>query len=382
MILTKIRRKILRRYCRHRSVTGFDAYYNKVFAENTELRGLRNRSCPKEKEWLQRWNSYGLRVSPLSYRIFSHYVGPQMDLAPLELIAAVVEPVLCPPQYSAYYGDKNMFDHIYSGLPMPTTLLHNIGGIYYDNAYRRTDPATVLTPLHLPETLVVKPANAYGGEGVLLLQKTNGYRTTDGDTLSPEMLEHRYGQDFIVQTGIAQSDFMAQFNPSSVNTVRVATYRDVHTGEIHPIGAMMRMGSAGAAVDNVHAGGRFVGVDVASGRLGCAALNEVGETAAAFNGVSLGEGTYCIPHWDRILGLATAVAERNVHHRLLALDIALDVDEQPLLVEANVESFGAWVFQFTSGPVFGAWTQEIFDYCYKHYQLLDALPQYYEPKTT
>lgn len=357
-------------------MTGFDAYYSKVLAENADLEGLRCRPCIGEKEWLRRWNCYGLRVSPLSFQIFSHYVGPQMDLAPLELIAAVVEPVLCPPQYNAYYGDKNMFDRIYSGLTMPTTLLHNIGGIYYDNAYRQTDAATVLNSGRLPDTLVVKPSHSYGGEGVLLLRRADGYRSPDGETLSPRMLNRLYGQDFVVQTGIAQCDFMAQFNPSSVNTLRVAIYRDVHTGVVHPLGAMMRVGKAGAVVDNVHAGGRFVGIDITSGKLGRTTLNEIGETAVEFNGISYSGGSYCIPHWDRVLALANAVAERNVHHRLLALDIALDADEQPLLVETNVESFGAWVFQFTSGPVFGSWTQEIFDYCYHQYQQLDALPQY------
>ena len=68
-----------------------------------------------------------------------------------------------------------------------------------------------------------------------------------------------YGQNFILQECFRQSDFTVRFNPSSVNTIRIGTYRDLK-GQIHILRAIMRIGANGSEVDNAHAGGMFCGI--------------------------------------------------------------------------------------------------------------------------
>lgn len=54
-----------------------------------------------------------------------------------------------------------------------------------------------------------------------------------------------------------------------------------------------------------------------------------------------------------------------MHHRLLAQDICIDSDGVPHLVEFNIRAYSVWLFQFTSGPALGEYTDEIIDYCSK-----------------
>lgn len=354
---------------RHQLTGGYPSWYRNVLSRCKDLQDLPEGPVPGESEWLQRWRHYDRSVKPYSYRIFSHYIGFQPDIAPLELIAGIVEPVLNPPELVSYYQDKNSFDKVYAGLPMPATLLRCIEGTYFDASYHVvTDLADVAAALQTVAACVVKPTQGYGGEGIRrFIRQGDQLIDRQGTPMDVARMRALFGNDFIVQNLVEQSPFIAHLNASSVNTIRIATYRDVKTEAIRLLGAVIRVGAQGNEVDNVHAGGRFIGVDLATGLIGQRAMDDIGESVTTFNGVDYKDSLLTIPHWDQVLSLARQVAQRNPHHRLLALDIALKSDDQPLLIEANVEAFGAWIFQYASGPVFGQWTEEIFDYCYPRY---------------
>ena len=51
-----------------------------------------------------------------------------------------------------------------------------------------------------------------------------------------------------------------------------------------------------------------------------------------------------------------------LHHRLLALDIMLDEQGNPKLIEVNVGGFSAWLFQYTNGSAFGQYTDEVISF--------------------
>ena len=54
------------------------------------------------------------------------------------------------------------------------------------------------------------------------------------------------------------------------------------------------------------------------------------------------------------------------HHHIIALDIMLNEDNNPILIEYNIDAFGLWVFQFTGNTAFGEFSKEIIDYCLKN----------------
>lgn len=84
------------------------SYYKlyKVIYHNNPL--LKKKAVFEEK-WLQKWKSLDSHIKIDSYRIFSRYVGEDINILPLEYCATVIEPFLNPKQFWAYYNDKNMF---------------------------------------------------------------------------------------------------------------------------------------------------------------------------------------------------------------------------------------------------------------------------------
>lgn len=100
--------------------------------------------------------------------------------------------------------------------------------------------------------LMLKPVREYGGYGIrhILVEAGNEEKTAE-ELLNqlPCLLEER----------VNQSDRMAWLNPSSVNTMRVVTFRGEQESEL--IMTALRVGREGSIVDNYSSGGLFVKVD-------------------------------------------------------------------------------------------------------------------------
>ena len=56
---------------------------------------------------------------------------------------------------------------------------------------------------------------------------------------------------------------------------------------------------------------------------------------------------------------------QNRHCRLIALDISLDVNENPVLIEENIGGFSYWLLEMTGQDPFGCFTNEVVEYCLK-----------------
>ena len=134
------------------------------------------------------------------------------------------------------------------------------------------------------------------------------------------------------------------------------------TNECHVPSAIVRIGANGSLVDNAHAGGGYVGIDVKDGTLCKKVLNQYGETSIVFNGIDFSQ-KHQIPNWDKIVEFAKYIGSCSPHHRLLALDIMVDKSGKPRLIEFNCKSYSMWLFQFTMKPAFGEYTDEIIEYC-------------------
>lgn len=349
---------------------GYLSLYKKIEQQNP---GITTTPCEGEYEWLKKWRKYDKNVSVCSYRIFQKYIGSDLNIMPLELCAGMVEPVLNPENYRAYYNDKNAYDLIFKDFRRPVAWLRNINGICYDDNYKLVDLASFDFSQIDCDALIVKPTRDCSGHGVRMFEKRdNSFVDKEGTVLNGNFLHSAYRENFIIQTKLNQHSYMSQFNETSLNTLRVVTYRSVKTGKIHIIGSIIRIGAKGACVDNAHAGGMFVGVDVKNGKLGKYACNWLGGADNSFNGIRFDASDFIIPDFEAIKDFAIHVSENIIHHNLVALDIALDEKGGPTLIEINCGGFSAWLFQFTTGAVFGEFTGEIMEHCYQEYKLLDA----------
>lgn len=141
---------------------------------------------------------------------------------------------------------------------------------YWQSWFRRNwqevSPEKPITPDELDRVLngknriVVKPLDCLGGTGVEIVNVPERF---SGPEQCAEYLnslpEKRIVEEYVQQTG-----FLHDLNPSSVNTVRIATWRHA-SGEIEVLNAYLRVGKKGAAVDNLSSGGHFYVIDLPSG---------------------------------------------------------------------------------------------------------------------
>ena len=330
-----------------------------------------NKSIDGEDTYLKLWSQLTARVEPYSYRLFSHYMGKVPHIIPDYIGTEILSYYLNPRRYSDFYEDKNTYSsYVLLEHALPKTYLKRIGGgkILHEDSVEGIEiissPTLCLQNLGV-EMFILKPTvDTCSGKGVLMFKKQNErYVSSKGILFSDEFL-NEYGDDYVIQEVIEQHPDLAKFNPTSVNTLRICTYRSVNDETVTVTGALIRIGKSGEVVDNAHAGGCFVGIDLESGNLLHYACDQYGNKYETWNGVSFSEN-HIIPHWNKVKEFAEKIASYNKHSRLLALDLTVDKLGIPRVIEINIDGFAYWVFQFCGQDVFNGEVQSVIDYCNK-----------------
>lgn len=330
-----------------------------------------------EDEWARKWQVLGMKANPVYYRLFSHYIGNDVNIVPEDICHDVVENLLNPMKYAKFYADKNMFDRLMPEGCLAKTLLRKMNGFYYDAGYARVDvdDAALGEILGGVDKLIVKPSvEGSSGVGVRCFERKDGKWLLYGgnEELCLDYLETNYGRDFIIQEFLEQHEAINHFCRTSVNTLRLTLYRSVTDDACHVPSAIIRIGNDGSVVDNAHAGGCYAGINVADGTLKHEVLDQYGRRRTKFNGVDFTVQQRIPPElWAEVVRFAKSVGKCVPHHRLLALDLMIDKEGRPRLVEFNVEYYSMWLFQFSVGPAFGEYTDEIINYCKERLDTLE-----------
>lgn len=322
--------------------------------------------------FLKKWHPLKRNPDLNAFRLFSQYIGYNPNIAPEDITSGIIQPLLNPIEYRSYYSDKNMFDLILGQSVMPKTLFRFINGQYYDSEYNPLEISKKNLNALLADSkrIFIKPSvDTSSGKGIcsFSLNQQGNFIDSEGCILGIDFFDNykESNLNFIVQKGLTQSQFISQFNPTSINTIRIATYRSVIDNEVHICGIILRIGKMGAEVDNAHAGGMFIGVKM-DGTLCKFACDQYGNTTKSFNGIDFHCSNFKIPNFDKILDFAKSIGKKIIHHRLIAMDICIEEDGTPKLVEFNIRGFSVWLFQFTVCPALGEYTDEIINYCKQH----------------
>ena len=358
-------KKTLRNIIFSRSDKHQKSYAEKIMKCNK----IENITIEGEAAYIKAWKPLSKNIDPIYYRCFSHYAGKNPHIIPANLCVQIVEPILNPVRYRDYYSDKNIYGKMYSSEMLPKTYLRRMNGIYMDEEYnvlQTIDAQQLFELLKGVEKFIIKPSiDSESGRGVSLYRQTDRqteYIDQDGTLFSLENVIKAYGDNFIIQACLSQSPFISQFNFSSINTIRMVAYRSVTDNTVHITNAILRIGAAKAVVDNAHAGGKFVGIND-DGSLGKYACDFLGRKSDSFNCIDFSKNQFIIPNYDLIKEFGKKVANEIPHHRLIALDIALDENNTPSLIEYNVGGFGYWLFQFVGQNIFNDRMPEVIEYC-------------------
>lgn len=168
------------------------------------------------------------------------------------------------------------------------------------------------------------------------------------------------GKDFIVQSPVKQSRTMSQFNSSSVNTIRVLSLNLYNRCTI--LSSFIRMGGKGSVVDNLHgnSGGVLVGIDD-KGNLSPWGINQYYEkqdqapSGVMFQGITINA-------YNSVKDFVISAHKNIKEVNLIGWDIAIDENDNPIVIEINLGSADIAAHQVFNGPVFGERTAEVIDY--------------------
>lgn len=344
-------------------------FYKEQFKRYLRMHNIPNIPCDGEKEYLSKWaNIFNAKIEPYSYRLFTRYID-SASIIPENIGRCFLETSLNPVAMRSLYEDKNMFPIFIGRDNVPATILCRINGSpLLDGSFQPiTSGIENFLKITHHKPLIIKPSiGSSSGQGIhkfIWSEKEGAYISSkDGQQLTKEFLM-KYNENFVLQKAIEQHNGIARFNPTSVNTLRIAVYRSWKDERPHVLASIMRVGKLGTFVDNAHAGGVFVGINTENGKVGEKLFDQYGMTTSSWNGVDYAGNDFYIPKWDEIKKFVCNASKKIVHHRLFAFDICLNAEARPMLIEYNLTSFSYWLFMFTGQNPLGNYTDEIIEFC-------------------
>ncbi len=180
-----------------------------------------------------------------------------------------------------------------------------------------------------------KPLTGTCGRGIQILEE-------DGKDIDLKSLIHEYcsgmNDGFIVEELIIQVPEMAQFHPSSLNTIRVATV--MFDDGVEVIAAFFRTGRGGNIVDNAGAGGVFGTIDIGTGVVD-AVGDEYGNSYEVHPDTGIRMLGFQIPHWEEAVEMAKELASVVKGNRYGGWDLAL-TEKGWVMIEGNARGQFVW----------------------------------------
>ena len=296
------------------------------------------------------WKRFGYVPDKYWYRIFSdrdQKVDPRY--IPDDLYYGEIIPYFSNPQFRRFGEDKCYHDVWFADIKRPKTVCKNIAGVFYDPDMDPIsfDEAVDLVMDYADECLI-KPS-IDSGEGRLI----QFFSPEDKSRDEIETAFNDMKANFLVQAAVKQHPDIAQFNPSSLNSIRVVSF--FFEGEVHILSSIIRVGAPGSRVDNTGAGGYSCGV-LPDGQVYYRAVNRKAEWVEESNGVRF--DSVKIPSFDKIIDIIKKKHKELAHFKLIGWDFSVDTESDPVFIEYNVCPGSN---QISCGPTFGDLTEKVLD---------------------
>lgn len=256
------------------------------------------------------------------------------------------------PKLSDLITNKLLFTEYFErgGFPVPRLLGYNV----LDKLYLKEDARWVVTELSSPkmlkdaldhlmancgiEEVFIKPIRGSQGSGTFKFTRIQLHTSYETEQLHSSLRK----SSNVVQQVVEQHPELSRLNPGVLNTMRIDTFR-APSSQAAILSAFLRVGGKGNCVDNVSAGGVFVGIHLDSGKLKENALNFFHGSqifgvfkanpanGALFNG-------FQIPLFDEVKETVIRAAE-YIPSALVGWDVAVG-PSGPVLIEANCLYYG------------------------------------------
>lgn len=311
----------------------------------------------KKSPYFKKW---GFDVSMLDAEYYGAVSGIKADHYVTRSMAMhYIYPYLDRYDFLPAYMDKNFqkrsldFEEAKQHIDIQATedVVYNSNGIFFDGQDHEITPETALQLLlDYGQDLILKPSvDTYGGSGVMKVKAGQSREEL-------QQLIKNYHYNFTFQKVVEQHPALAAFNATSVNTIRIVTYRNP-AKERKVLYACVRFGGAGTVTDNVCSGGGYTGVDMDGKLIDSKKYSyftlEAPELPASFPKE--------IPYWDKVKEAALYLHGKLPHFDIVGWDFSISPDGHPVLIEYNLRP-GVGLQQ-AFGPMF---SKEELDEIMKH----------------
>lgn len=248
------------------------------------------------------------------------------------------------------FSDKNLSDILLANVKQPKTILKNINGYYYSEGKAISIDEAEKVCYNL-KNVIIKPSLEEGGAGVRSLNVENGMTDFDGKSLKDVFKQ--YKKDFLIQEKVVQHKDMNLLNPTSVNTIRVLTYR--MEMEILVLYAVVRIGKAGMVIDNESKGGISAKINE-NGTLAKYAYGAPGNDKVQFTDSGMKLDGFKIPSFEKVIESAKQSHYQLPFFDIVGWDFCIGEDGEPVMIEWNSNPD---LSQSANGPAFGQYTEKI-----------------------
>ena len=344
-----------------------DNFYLKIKIANRNL--MAREGIKMRKKWLKLQGKTYIHLNQEQRRLTKELWGRNADVSLHEIFLSLFgefNPYLCPyrlllsqigilcndQKYLTAWDDKNYYELFHRDIAIfPKTVIHNVQGTFMDKDYILISEEKALEMMKKYDELIIKPSTETGdGKGIKKI-------TPHSEDIK-ELLR-KYGRDYIIQEVIKQHKSLSVLNPSSVNVIRFNSI--LIDGRVIPLTASLKCGPVGSITDNAVTpngrGGVAIGIDE-NGYLKDTAYFMNGESinklenGAEFKGLQ-------IPSFSEIKSIVEKVHSRMPFFMFVGFDIAVNAESEPIVVEYNVKGPGNFLYQYTNGPTFGTYTNDV-----------------------
>lgn len=199
------------------------------------------------------------------------------------------------------------------------------------------------------QEIFIKESTSLQGKGI----NTYIVKNTDIPMLYEDL--KKTGLNYLIEEEIVQHHELAEFHPSSVNTLRVTSVFDNSSNKVTIATACFRMGDKYSQVDNFSSGGIIANIDVKTGIIRTVGFNEDNEEFMRHPISHKQIIGYQIPYWEECKNFVCEAAKRLPTVRYVGWDIVLLEGGKFLIIEGNNDA------DFTTEQAYGQALWPLYD---------------------
>jgi len=173
-----------------------------------------------------------------------------------------------------------------------------------------------------------KPLGGHKGQGAEIIESANS---------SKELFDKLKDGKFIIESIVKQHAEIAEFNPDTLNTIRITTLLPIDDNPIVTF-AGIRFGRKGYCVDNMNADGIITAIDIETGEIVTAGIDQNSNRFSKHPDSGKEFEGFVIPNWEKVLVAVKEAATALPQIRRIGWDVSVTEDGEVEFIEGNSAS--------------------------------------------